>query len=216
MAGIKRVPRTRGAVSGLLLVLLGLWGGLLPLVGPYFDFGFAPDDPWHLDGDRFVLSILPAIATVLGGLIVLAGANRVIGMFGGWLAALGGAWFVLGRSIAALWDGTAGTPLGTGEGVRLAETLSAFTALGVAIVFLSAFALGRFAVVGVREAREDTDRDAAERHVPGRDDAFARGASQPQVHGRYAREGHGEPHGPPPQRQAPADHPVAGEQRREW
>jgi hypothetical protein len=30
------IRRSRGAVSGVALILLGLWGGLAPFVGPYF------------------------------------------------------------------------------------------------------------------------------------------------------------------------------------
>ena len=33
------IPRSRGAICGVLLILLGLWGGLAPFVGPYFHFG---------------------------------------------------------------------------------------------------------------------------------------------------------------------------------
>ena len=40
--GLDRVPRSRGAASGLLLLLLGAWGFLIPLVGPYVDFGYSP------------------------------------------------------------------------------------------------------------------------------------------------------------------------------
>jgi hypothetical protein len=36
MNGILRVPRSRGVLSGLLLVLLGAWGALVPFVGPDF------------------------------------------------------------------------------------------------------------------------------------------------------------------------------------
>jgi hypothetical protein len=42
MAGMLRVPRSRGALSGALLVLLGLWGGLIAFVGPYFHFAYTP------------------------------------------------------------------------------------------------------------------------------------------------------------------------------
>ena len=34
MTTMLQVPRSRGAVSGLLLVLLGLWGALIPRIGP--------------------------------------------------------------------------------------------------------------------------------------------------------------------------------------
>ena len=43
MTGMLRVPRSRGAMSGALLVLLGLWGGLVPLIGPYVHFAYTPD-----------------------------------------------------------------------------------------------------------------------------------------------------------------------------
>jgi hypothetical protein len=34
MTAMLRVPRSRGAISGLLLVLLGLWGALIPSSAP--------------------------------------------------------------------------------------------------------------------------------------------------------------------------------------
>lgn len=197
MTGTMRAPRTRGALSGVLLILLGLWGGLLPFAGPYFGFGFAPDDTWVYTTDRLELSIAPAAAAVLGGLILLFSANRAFAMFGGWLAALGGAWFAVGPLLATLWDVPGiGAPLGTTEGQILAERLSGFTGLGVVIVFLAAFALGRFAVVGARE-----------RPLPAEEPAPA-GTTQPIVHGRYSREN--QP-GPPPPR--PGDQHVAGDTR---
>ncbi|TDC82356.1 hypothetical protein [Actinomadura sp. 7K507] len=213
MTGTMRAPRTRGVLSGTLLVLLGLWGGLLPFIGPYFGFGFAPDDTWVYDTDRLQLAIAPAVAVVLGGLIVLAVANRALAMLGAWLAALGGAWFVAGHTVAALWDVSGvGAPLGSGESQRIAEQLAGFTGLGVAIAFLAGLALGRFAVAGARE----TAPPAADPEHP------SPGSTQPLVYGRYAREnppGQGPPpQGPPPQGPPPprpGDQPVAGEPRYE-
>ncbi|WP_371953475.1 hypothetical protein [Actinomadura monticuli] len=194
-----RAPRTRGVLSGVLLVLLGLWGGLLPFAGPYFGFGFAPDDTWVYNIDRLELSIAPAAATVLGGLILLFSANRAFAMFGGWLAALGGAWFAVGPLVARLWDVQGiGAPLGAGEGKVLAEQMSGFTGLGVVIVFLAAFALGRFAVIGARE------RSWADEPGP----AGGATATQPIVHGRYAREN--QPGQAPPRH---GDQHVAGDPR---
>jgi hypothetical protein len=182
MTGIMRAPRSRGSLSGLLLVLLGLWGGLLPFIGPYFGFGFRPDDTWVYNTDRLQLSILPAAAMVLGGLILLFAANRVIAMVGGWLAALAGAWFVVGTTIARLWDVTGiGGPLGSTEGQRVAELTSGFLGLGVIAAFLAGLALGRFAVIGARESR---------RKLPPPDEPGQTGASKPPpvVYGRYAQE----------------------------
>ena len=45
MAGMLKVSRSRGALSGVLLVLLGIWGGLIPLVGPYVNYAYTPTTP---------------------------------------------------------------------------------------------------------------------------------------------------------------------------
>lgn len=197
MTGTLRVPRTRGALSGTLLILLGLWGGLLPFAGPYFGFGFTPDDTWVYTTGRLQLSIAPAVAVVLGGLILLFSANRVSGMFGGWLAALGGAWFATGPLLALLWDAQGvGAPLGTGEGQRIAEQLAGFTGLGIVIVFLAASALGRFACGGVRE-----------RPLPDEPEPGGSNTTQPLVYGRYA------PENQPGRQPRQDDQRVAGEPR---
>lgn len=152
VTGTMWVPRSRGAVSGALLVVLGVWGALIPFVGPYFDYAYTPDDTWHYTTGRLVLQVLPGVGAVLGGLLVLGSANRAAAMLGGWLAALSGAWFVLGVPLSALWGSpTVGEPIG-GTTRRVVEYVGFFGGLGVAIVFLAAFALGRFAVVGAREA----------------------------------------------------------------
>src|SRR4030081_1764758 len=116
MTGTLQVPRSRGALSGTLLALLGLWGGLIPFVGPYFDFAYPPDSAWVSSSGRLWLEVLPAAATVLGGLILLSSANRAIAMFGAWVAALGGAWFIVGGPVSTLWTANhvsaTGTPVG--------------------------------------------------------------------------------------------------------
>src|ERR1700704_6690279 len=40
------MPRSRGAVCGLILVILGAWGALIPFVGPHFNFAYTPDKDW--------------------------------------------------------------------------------------------------------------------------------------------------------------------------
>jgi hypothetical protein len=155
MTGTLRVPRSRGALSGTLLVLLGLWGGLIPFVGPYADFAYTPDHAWVSTSGRLWLEVLPAAATVLGGLILLSSANRVVAILGAWTAALGGAWFAVGTPVSTLWTPghtpAAGTPVGT-IGRQVAEQLAFFSGLGVVVLFFAALALGRLVVVGVRDA----------------------------------------------------------------
>jgi hypothetical protein len=152
-----QVPRTRGAVSGLLLALLGLWGALIPLVGPYFHYAYTPDSAWTLTAGRVWLEIVPGAATFLGGIILLASASRPLAMFGAELAAAAGAWFALGMVIIPLWPAARtldpGSPAGTTTVLRQLEHLGFYTGLGVVIVFVAALALGRLTVVGVRDAR---------------------------------------------------------------
>jgi hypothetical protein len=155
MTGILRVPRTRGVLSGLLLVLLGAWGALVPFIGPYFHYAYTPDKAWTYTTGRLWLEILPGAAVALGGLIVMISAYRPMAHFGAWLAALGGAWFALGGVIGPTWTGmnmTTGSPVGSTV-TRALEQIGFFAGLGVVIVLLAAMAVGRFSVIGVRDAR---------------------------------------------------------------
>lgn len=158
-----RIPRSRGAVSGALLILAGLWGGLIPFVGHYFDFVIGSDQAWDWTSGRFWLSVLPAVAVVLGGLILTSAAHRIGAGTGAWLALAGGVWFVIGQAMSELWnDGTseAGRALG-GTGHRVAEELGYFYGLGALIVALSAFALGRLAVRSVRDVELTRETELA-------------------------------------------------------
>ena len=172
MAGMLRVPRSRGALSGFLLVLLGLWGGLIAFVGPYFHFAYTPDTAWYYSAGRLWLEILPGAATFLGGLILLGTRTRPVAMFGAWLAALSGAWFAVGQTLTPLWNSSGamavGTPVGSSTLIRTLEQISFFAGLGVVIVFLAATSIGRLSVIGVRDARL-AEAAVAEREVPERE-----------------------------------------------
>jgi hypothetical protein len=138
----------RGRLSGILLVLLGAWGALVPFVGPYFGYAYTPDKTWAYTSGRLWLSIVPGAAAFLGGLLILVSARAAAP--GAFLAALGGAWFVVGVPIAAtaVSSITAGTPvvsrgaLFSASTMRLLEGLGFFYGLGVVIVFLAALVLG--------------------------------------------------------------------------
>jgi Fe2+ transport system protein FeoA len=165
MTRMLQVPRSRGAVSGLLLVLLGLWGALIPLVGPYFHYAYTPDTAWTFTAGRTWLEIVPGVATILGGIILLASASRPVAMVGAWLAAVAGAWFALGTVLSPIWPAAStlnpGSPVGTTTLMRQLEHLGFFTGLGVVIVFVAALALGRLMVVGVRDRELALGREAA-------------------------------------------------------
>jgi hypothetical protein len=116
MTTMLQVPRSRGAVSGLLLVLLGLWGALIPLVGPYFHYAYTPDSAWTLTAGRVWLEIVPGAATFLGGIILLASASRPLAMFGAELAAAAGARHGDHPAVARGQDAGPGLPGGHDHG----------------------------------------------------------------------------------------------------
>jgi MFS family permease len=155
MNGMLRIPRSRGALSGVLLILLGAWGGLIAFIGPYFHYAYTPTSAWSYTSGRFWLEIVPAAGAVAGGLILLASSSRPAAMFGAWLAAISGAWFALGSLIGPIWRGhqvSAGTPVG-GAVARSLEQIGFFTGLGLAIAFVAGLALGRLTVISVRDTR---------------------------------------------------------------
>jgi hypothetical protein len=164
MAGRLRVRRSRGALSGFLLVLLGIWGALIPFVGPYFHYAYTPDQVWRATSGRMWLEVLPGVVTLVGGLVVLLSRFRPSALIGAWLAALAGAWFAIGNLIAGNWSSlqSAGKPVG-GAARSLLEQVGFFTGLGIVIVFLAALALGRFTVVAVGDTapvRQTGGKDA--------------------------------------------------------
>jgi hypothetical protein len=148
------MPRSRGTVTGLLLVLLGAWGALIPFVGPYFNFAFTPDQAWAWTAARGWLEVLPGAVTAVGGLLLIASGNRASAMLGGWLATLGGAWFVVGPVFApVLHLGSVGDPVAYTERKRAVLEVAYFYGLGALIVFLGGAAVARVAVRHARDVR---------------------------------------------------------------
>ena len=149
--GAWHIPRSRGVVSGLLLMLLGVWGALIPFVGPYFDFAFTPNSAWTWTSARFWLEVLPGAATFVGGFLLLMSSTRGTAALGAWLAIVAGAWFVVGPTLAGPWDlGALGRPVG-GSARQALVWISFFYGLGAVILFLGSTAWGRLSVRGVRD-----------------------------------------------------------------
>jgi hypothetical protein len=165
MNGEERIPRSRGGVCGALLILFGLWGGLAPFVGPYFHFGYTPDSAWSYNSGRLYYSIVPGAVALLAGVLIILTRNRVLAIAGGVLAALGGAWFVVGSGfVTDVLNRTisVGGPILTGVsgphavGLRsYLESIALFTGLGVLIVLVGAIVMGRFSLVAARDIAVD-------------------------------------------------------------
>ena len=128
------------------MIVLGVWGALIPFIGPYFHYAFGSFQSWHYTSERLWLDILPGAAAVIGGLMLLRGSRRTTGLIGGWLAVAAGAWFAIGPTISLLWH-QAGNPIGApmgGHTRQALEWLGYFQGLGVLIAALAAFAMGRY------------------------------------------------------------------------
>jgi hypothetical protein len=167
MAGMLQMRRSRGAFSGFLLILLGLWGALIPFVGPYFHYAYTPDTAWTYSTARLWLEILPGAAVVLGGFLLMIATGRHIALFGARLAAAAVGWFALGTVLSPLWNNhvtMGGSPASSTQYMRIMEQLGFFTALGLVIVFIAAAALGRIASVtsGIRTIEPVTETGPAE------------------------------------------------------
>ena len=166
-----QMRRSRGAFSGFLLMLLGLWGALIPFVGPYFHYAYTPDKAWTYNTGRLWLELLPGAAVFLGGFLLMVAKGRHTALFGALLAAVAGAWFSLGTVLSPLWNHhvpMGGSPAGNTVYMRIMEQLGFFTALGVVIVFVAAVALGRIASVasGIQEIEETPETTVPADTVP--------------------------------------------------
>ncbi len=156
------LPRRRGAVNGLLLILLGAWGGLVPFFGPRIGLSYTSDPAWTITWAKVWLEVLPAVAVVIGALGLIGTAARAGGVFWGWLAALGGAWFMVGQTVSQLWThgrGEFGAPAAATVAGRTVEELVFFYGLGAVIVFLAGVAIGRFTVPVRQDAAAITSDD---------------------------------------------------------
>ncbi len=145
-----RIRRTHGIFGGLLVALLGIWGGIIPFVGPYFNYAYTPATAWTYNTGRLYLEILPGAGALVGGLLMMSARSRYAALLGALLGMASGAWFALGNVFAPLlWTAAnpAGVPASTGTLMRVLEQVGFFTGLGVVIVLFAAVVAGRVTAV---------------------------------------------------------------------
>jgi hypothetical protein len=177
MPGMRRIPRSKGAFSGFLIILLGIWAGLVPFVGPYFHYAMHSNQHWQWFADRFGLEVLPAIVAVVGGFILMTGSTRASSMFGGLLALAAGLWFIVGVNVSILWNHgaiTVGPPMGAHNITRMLEWIGFFYGVGALITMFSSYALGFLAALPIVDER-----------VVGRTAAAGAGAAAGYAAGRH-------------------------------
>jgi pyruvate/2-oxoglutarate dehydrogenase complex dihydrolipoamide acyltransferase (E2) component len=131
--------------AGLLILIMGIWGGLVPFVGPYFHFAMGPDKSWTWTSGRFWLDVLPGIVALLGGLMLIGAGPRMSGKLGALLALAAGVWFAIGPDVSLLWNsyGAQGAAHGA-KGTRVLEMITYHTLLGAVMAALAGYALPGF------------------------------------------------------------------------
>ena len=158
-----RVPWTRGATSGALLLILGAWAALAPFIGPYLNLAYTPatNTTWHWTAARGWFEVAPGAAAFAGGLLLLLSTNRAVVIAGSWLGIAAGGWLIVGPSLADVLNQSIGTPdPASGTKRQALEALSFFYAIGAVILFLAAAALGRLTVRSIRDAAMAEQRAA--------------------------------------------------------
>lgn len=128
----------RGTLTAVapLIILLGLFVGIIPFVGPLFDFGMGPEPGWVTTTSRFVRHVIPAAAIVIGAFMLMPRA-RSWRTAGASLAVLGAIWLTIAPIVL-------GRP---GEGVPalidIMRPLVYHFGTGVIIATLAGYAAGR-------------------------------------------------------------------------
>jgi xanthosine utilization system XapX-like protein len=145
-------------------MLLGAWAFFAPLVGGYFDYGFASDSTWAFSTRQWELSLGAGLAIFAGGLL-LAVPSRAPAWLGGLVAAIGGAWLLVGPSVYPLWASRI-APDGSND-MQTLKWIGYFYATGALTVYLAA-------------SRRECSRDGAMSSVQRRSRTTSRsGASSP-------------------------------------
>jgi hypothetical protein len=217
-----RVPWTRGATSGVLLIIFGAWAAIVPFIGPYLNFAYTPstNTAWIWTESRGWFEVAPGAAAFAGGVLLLISTNRAIAILGAWLGVAGGAWLIVGPSLTDVLNKSIGTPDPTSStNVQALEELFFFYGVGALILFVAAVALGRLSVQSIRdvavaerraaeaEAAAPTETAAAPMAATAEGDQYPPpGAAAPPSHGPLAEE----PESPYGARPEPPTYPPPG------
>jgi hypothetical protein len=138
-------PRTwtpKAIPFGLLIALLGAWVFFVPLVGPYFRFGFDTHSAWEFTGKQWELQLAPGIAAFVGGLMLVT-PQRGWGRPGAALAFLAGAWLIVGPAFYPVFSSGTVSPYGSEIGMAL-RWVGHFYGAGGLILYFAGYAHGLF------------------------------------------------------------------------
>ena len=181
------VPAAGIGTLGLLTLLVGAWGGIVPFVGPTFGFSGDGTMAWYWNMPHALLWLAPGAAAVVAGAVMLGMLPRAlsglgrIGAFGaGLLAVLAGAWFVIGPEAWPVLVRSAGVFTPAHPLREFARQIGYSFGPGVLLVLFGAMAMGMAgrAARPAGVARAETRRaDAAEPATTGRPAATTKPAT---------------------------------------
>jgi hypothetical protein len=147
-----RNARLSTGTTGLLVMCIAAWGGVVAYAGPTFQFETRGSTAaWVWNEAHTTLNLAPAIGGLIGGLLMIVAAGWALERIGAMLAMASGAWFLVGPSLEPLWlkASTGTTMIGTSTSatIRALEGIGYYYGVGGALVLLGAFAVGVLAVV---------------------------------------------------------------------
>jgi hypothetical protein len=136
-------------VAGAVLVPLGAWAALEPFLFGGWD--------WNMDNGRYLLTVVPGAAAMLGGLVMLSGRKRAATVGGG-IALAGGLWFIVAPLVYSVFAGTELGTLAGGESIRMLQWMPFFFGAGALISLVSAYGLGLMAPLEFSDEAEPEKR----------------------------------------------------------
>jgi hypothetical protein len=164
------VVETRGwtpavIIPAVLLMVLGAWVFLAPLVGPYFSFGFDTSSRWRFTNDHWLLSLAPGIAIFAAGLLMIA-RSRALGWLAGLVAVAAGVWLVIGPTLHPTWSTHVFGPLPGSDWKTAARWIADFYGAGALAIYLGAQAQGLLERRGVHRITGPGPARTAQRARP--------------------------------------------------
>jgi hypothetical protein len=154
--------------AGLLVMLLGAWSGIVSFVGPTFGFSADGTGSWDWNLAHGLLFLVPGAAAFVAGLVLMLGDRSLRGM-AGLLAALSGAWLVVGPLAWRVLEGSTFF-VGASPLRSLAYWVGYSLGPGALLIGFGAFALGRATPVPLTRqvhtaATIDTSRPASSEQI---------------------------------------------------
>ncbi len=161
---------TRIRTISIVIVLVAVWGALVPFVGPSFDYGMGDVPAWTWTERRLTGHLLPGLAAILGGVMMVGSRAQAWRRLGAGVALVGGAWFIIGPVLRPAWAGRGDGMMMMGNSVwrQIFVTLGYHSGTGLVIAALSAYGLGVL-TAEARPVRQSAPPVAAGAEAPSAD-----------------------------------------------